>query len=156
MEKIMKLVKETKFLGLVGNILLSIAVFLPIISVSVSLFGFSHSKSVSYINGDGVIVLILAIINIILIFANKLSEKIPFLSKLTNPKLTLIPTAIVAILLIALTSNSSKLLGSEYSSLATIKFNIGFYLLWLGTLASAAYPFLYKDVSSSSINSSNE
>ena len=148
MEKIMHYLKETKLLGLIANIILVISVFLPIITVTVSLFGFSHSETISYIKGDGIFILILAIINIILIFANKLADKIPFMSKLTNPKYSLVPTAIIALLLIILMSNKGKLLGNDYSTFATIKYNIGFYLLWLGTIASAAYPFLYKDTNS--------
>lgn len=148
----MHYLKETKLLGLIANIILIVAVFLPIISVTVSLFGFSHSETISYIKGDGIFVLILAIINIILIFANKLADKIPFMAKLTNPKYSLVPTAIIALLLITLVANKAKLLGNDYSSFATIKYNIGFYLLWIGTIASAIYPFLYTDSNSSTTN----
>ena len=157
MEKIMKCLKETKILGIIGNLILVISVFLPVISVSVSIFGFSQSQSLSYIDGDDIFVLILAIINIIMIFANKLESKVPFIAKLTNPKLSLIPTIIIAILMLILTSNSSKLLGNkDYSSFANIKFNFGFYLLWLGTIASAIYPFLYKSSTSLPNDSNNE
>ena len=139
----MEKLKSSRILGIVANALLIIAVFLPVISVSVSLFGISQSQSVNYIQGDGIFVLILAIINLVIIFADKLATKIPFMAKVDNQKFTLIPTAINAILLIVLTFNGASALGG-YASLAKVDFGIGFYLLWLGVIASAVYPFLYK------------
>ena len=138
----MEKLKSSRILGIVANALLIIAVFLPVISVSVSLFGISQSQSVNYIQGDGIFVLILAIINLVIIF-DKLATKIPFMAKVDNQKFTLIPTVINAILLIVLTFNGASALGG-YASLAKVDFGIGFYLLWLGVIASAVYPFLYK------------
>ena len=136
MENFMNKLKTTKILGIVGYAIVIVSLFLPLITVSV----FGMSQSVTYIEGDGIFVLILAVIGLVMIFADKLAEKVPFFSKLVNPKLTSIPTAIIAALLLFLTFNSSKLgaLGS------VAKFSIGFYLLWVGTIVSAVYPFLYK------------
>ena len=95
MDKFMEKIKGTKILGIIGNLILAVAVFLPVLTVSVSLFGISQSQSISYIQGDGIFVLILAIVNLLIIFADKLSEKVAFMKKLSNQKFTLIPTAIV-------------------------------------------------------------
>lgn len=144
MDKFMEKLKTTKILGIVGNIILAVAVFLPLMTVSVSFLGISQSQSMSYIEGDGVFVLILAIINLVLIFADKISDKVAFFKKLINPKITLIPTALILIILIVLTTNGASSLGA-YASLANISFGIGYWLLWIGVIASAAYPFLYKE-----------
>ena len=111
-----------------------------------SLFGISQSQSISYIQGDGIFVLILAIVNLLIIFADKLSEKVAFMKKLSNQKFTLIPTAIIVILLIVLISGKSSAIGQlgSYASLANISYGIGFWLLWIGAVISAIYPFLYK------------
>lgn len=144
MDKFMEKIKGTKILGIIGNLIL--AVFLPVLTVSVSLFGISQSQSISYIQGDGIFVLILAIVNLLIIFADKLSEKVAFMKKLSNQKFTLIPTAIVVILLIVLISGKSSAIGQlgSYASLANISYGIGFWLLWIGAVISAIYPFLYK------------
>ena len=140
MDKFMEKIKGTKILGIIGNLILAVAVFLPVLTVSVSLFGISQSQSISYIQGDGIFVLILAIVNLLIIFADKLSEKVAFMKKLSNQKFTLIPTAIVVI------SGKSSAIGQlgSYASLANISYGIGFWLLWIGAVISAIYPFLYK------------
>lgn len=146
MDKFMEKIKGTKILGIIGNLILAVAVFLPVLTVSVSLFGISQSQSISYIQGDGIFVLILAIVNLLIIFADKLSEKFAFMKKLSNQKFTLIPTAIIVILLIVLISGKSSAIGQlgSYASLANISYGIGFWLLWIGAVISAIYPFLYK------------
>jgi hypothetical protein len=68
------------------------------------------------------------------------------MKKLSNQKFTLIPTAIIVILLIVLISGKSSAIGQlgSYASLANISYGIGFWLLWIGAVISAIYPFLYK------------
>lgn len=128
-------IRNSKILGIVGNAVLLVGTFLPMYTVS--LFGIS--QSISYVQGDGIFVILLAVIALLMIFADKLADKVAFFGKLTNPKLTLIPTAISAILLIiAVTSVSSTGYGSLFS------FGIGFYLMIIGLVAAAVYPFLYK------------
>ena len=146
MDKFMEKIKGTKILGIIGNLILAVAVFLPVLTVSVSLFGISQSQSISYIQGDGIFVLILAIVNLLIIFADKLSEKVAFMKKLSNQKFTIIHTAIVVNLLIVLISGKSSAIGQlgSYASLANISYGIGFWLLWIGAVISAIYPFLYK------------
>ena len=136
----MDYLKNSKILGICGNALLAIGVFLPMVSVSV----FGISQSVSYISGDGIFVLILSIIALVMIFADKLEDKVPFFAKLKNPKLTLVTTAISAILLIIDTLNVSKVTGGVAGSLASVNFGIGFWIMIIGVVAAAVYPFLYK------------
>lgn len=143
MDKVMSLVKEKKYLGMIGNALLIIGVFLPFVTVTVSLFGISQSQSISYIQGDGIFVLILAAISLLMIFADKLAPKVAFFAKLVNPKLTLIPTVISVLLLIIDVSNSSGA-ASTYSSLASVSLGFGFWIMVIGVIALVAYPFLYK------------
>lgn len=135
----MDYLKNSKILGIVGNALVAVGCFLPFISVSV----FGISQSASYIQGDGVFVLILSIIALVMIFADKLVEKVPFLEKVRNPKLTLIPTAISAILVVIAIVNSTSA-GGLGGGLVNVSFGFGFWMIVIGLVASAAYPFLYK------------
>ncbi len=136
MENFMEKLKSTKILGILGNALIGVGTLLPLYTVSV----FGLSQSVSYIQGsDGIVVLILAIVALIMIFADKLEDKVAFFGKLKNPKLTLIPVAISALLLIISVSQVS---GSGYG--AFFSFGIGFWLLVIGLVAAVVYPFLYK------------
>jgi len=48
MDKFMEKIKGTKILGIIGNLILAVAVFLPVLTVSVSLFGISQSQSISF------------------------------------------------------------------------------------------------------------
>ena len=137
MNKVMSLVKEKKYLGMIGNALLIIGVFLPFVTVTVSLFGISQSQSISYIQGDGIFVLILAAISLLMIFADKLAPKVAFFAKLVNPKLTLIPTVISVLLLIIDVSNSSGA-ASTYSSLASVSLGFGFWIMVIGVIALVA------------------
>lgn len=135
MNNFMEKLKNTKILGIVGNALLLIGTFLPMFVVSF----LGLSQSVSFIQGaDGVIVALLSIASLLIIFADKLSSKVPFFEKLTNQKLTLVTTAISAILLIIAVSSVSK----SYGSLTS--FGFGFYVMILGLVGAIAYPFLYK------------
>ena len=85
MDKFMEKIKGTKILGIIGNLILAVAVFLPVLTVSVSLFGISQSQSISYIQGDGIFVLILAIVNLLIIFAD--IRKSCFYEKIIKPKI---------------------------------------------------------------------
>ena len=135
----MDYLKNSKILGIVGNALVAVGCFLPFVSVSV----FGISQSASYIQGDGAFVLILSIIALVMIFADKLVDKVPFLEKVKNPKLTLIPTALSAILVIIAVVNSTSA-GGLGGGLVNVSFGFGFWMIVVGLVASAVYPFLYK------------
>lgn len=148
MDQVKDKVMNTKILGIVGAILTIIGVFLPFATVTASLFGYSASQSVSFIEGDGVFVLILSIIALVMIFANLIASKLNggianFFKKLINPKLTLIPTIISAIILIIDMSNADSVVG-QTAGLATVSFGAGVWIMWIGLIATAAYPFVYK------------
>lgn len=135
MDKVLSVLKNTKILGIIGAILLIIGNFFTFASVKVLWV----EQSVSFIEGDGVFVLILGILALLIVFIDFILSKIPegklkFLFKLRNQKIVLIPAIISAIILFIDGSESFEL-GSA---------GLGFYLLLIGVIALAIYPFLYK------------
>ena len=135
MDKVLSVLKNTKILGIIGAILLIIGNFFTFASVKVLWV----EQSVSFIEGNGVFVLILGILALLIIFIDFILSKIPegklkFLFKLRNQKIVLIPAIISAIILFIDGSESFEL-GSA---------GLGFYLLLIGVIALAIYPFLYK------------
>ena len=135
MDKVLSVLKNTKILGIIGAILLIIGNFFTFASVKVLWV----EQSVSFIEGNGVFVLILGILALLIIFIDFILSKIPegklkFLFKLRNQKIVLIPAIISAIILFIDGSESFEL-GSA---------GLGFYLLLIGVIALVIYPFLYK------------
>ena len=135
MDKVLSVLKNTKILGIIGAILLIIGNFFTFASVKVLWV----EQSVSFIEGNGVFVLILGILALLIVFIDFILSKIPegklkFLFKLRNQKIVLIPAIISAIILFIDGSESFEL-GSA---------GLGFYLLLIGVIALAIYPFLYK------------
>ena len=135
MDKVLSILKNTKILGIIGAILLIIGNFFTFASVKVLWV----EQSVSFIEGNGVFVLILGILALLIVFIDFILSKIPegklkFLFKLRNQKIVLIPAIISAIILFIDGSESFEL-GSA---------GLGFYLLLIGVIALAIYPFLYK------------
>ena len=81
--------------------------------------------------------------------------RISFMEKLNNPKWTLIPTAIILILLLIITLDSTQIIGSSmqvkesesyYLSYLSkyIHLGIGFYLAWVGVILSSMNAFFSK------------
>ncbi|MFR0822768.1 MAG: hypothetical protein ACLU84_04770 [Clostridia bacterium] len=148
----MEKLKQTKILGIIGSILLIISVFLPML-VEKSILG---EYSLNWIKTEGIFVVVLAVVNLILIFSDKLSDKIVFMEKLKNPKLILIPTGMILIMLLLLTFSPGRLVasasgvsGSYAQMLETylgeyIQFGIGFYIAWAGILLSAIHAVFHK------------
>ena len=140
----MGILKEKRYLGIVGNALLLVSVFLPFVSITVSLFGISAGgASVSLIAGAplyGIIVLLASVFSLLVIFSDKLADKVPFFEKLKNQKLALIAAIVsaVAVLINVLSLNGST------GGLGTISLGFGFWLMVIGLVASIAYPLLYK------------
>lgn len=147
MDKVMSFVKEKKYLGMIAHALIIIGTFLPLMTISVKFLGVSNSQSFSYIQagGAGWLTLILSVIALLMIFADKLEEKVPFFANLANQKFTLIPTAISAIILIINLQNyTSSGASALVSSLGAASFSIGFWIIVVGLVAAVVYPFLYK------------
>lgn len=139
MKKILDKIRNTKILGIIGNVVVILALFMPIITVESEIIGFKQSTQ--YISGDGKILLVLSIINLIVIFADKISPK--FFKGLTNIKITAIPTIIEIIILINLTAKGGDNV-MDYNYVTTY-WGIGFYLMWIGVILSIICPFVYKE-----------
>ena len=138
MKKILDKIKNTKILGIIGNIVVIISLFMATVVVESKTIGFK--ASIQYISGDGKFILVLSVINLIIIFADKISPT--FFKGLTNIKLTVIPTLIEIIILINFTVKSGNI--SEYDY-ASWHWGIGFYLMWIGVILSMICPFIYKE-----------
>ena len=136
MDKVLSILKNTKILGIIGAILLIIGNFFTFASVKVLWV----EQSVSFIEGDGVFVLISGIISLLIIFIDFILSKIPegklkFLFELRNQKFVLVPAIISAIILFIDGRNAFDV-GSA---------GLGFYLLLIGVITLIIYPFLFKE-----------
>lgn len=143
MEQLKEKLTKTKLLGIIGAALTIIGVFLPFATVSASILGYKASQSVNFIEGDGVFVLILTIVALLMIFADVLANKVAFFGKLTKAKLVLIPTVISIIILIYDMANAGDVTGS-YGGIVKVSYGIGTWIMWIGLIATAVYPFIYK------------
>lgn len=139
----MEKLKNTKLLGIIGTVLTIIGLFLPFATVSASFLGYKASESVSFMEGDGVFVLILTIISLLIIFSDMLANKVAFFGKLSKPKLVLIPTVISIIILIFDMANASEAIGG-LGGLVKVSYGFGTWVMWIGLIATAVFPFLYK------------
>lgn len=139
----MEKLRTTKILGIVGTILVAVSVFLPVITSNFSsdtanLMNLTEAHSGA--TNTGVWVLILAIVNCVIIFADKLSATVPVLEKVSNQKFTLIPTIVAAVLAFV---GINSIMSIPMASLA-VSYGFGFWTLIVGFVALVVYPFLYK------------
>lgn len=141
MQEFLKIAKDkcmnTKLLGFIGAGVIILAEFFAY--AKISLFGFK--ESVSFISSaGGKIVLLLVLINIALLlknlYENKLPEKVA--KVISNTKMMLIPIALIIITI--LIAN-----GKIFDGYGLVKPGFGCYLLWIGIVISAAFPFIYKE-----------
>jgi len=141
MQSFIEKCKTTKLLGVIGSIFVILGSFLPFVKVS----GYGISATLKLTSSsDAAIVIIAAVIGLLLILKDKFAEFIPsfgetgFGKKImaSSAKITLIPTIIIALVIISKTSDIS----SEYTH-----FKIGFFMIWLGIISLIAYAFLYKN-----------
>ena len=102
---------------IIAAVILALGTLLPCYSISF----FGMEESVAYIEGDGIFVLIAAVIAIVLAIVRK-------------EKFACIPAAISIILLIVFSSEVSKVGVGSYG--------IGYYMMWIGAVASAVLPFV--------------
>jgi len=140
----MEILKTKKYLGMVGNILTLVGTFLPFCSITVSLFGVSAGgATLSLISGApfwGILVLAASIFALLVIFSDKLADKVPVFAKLQNQKFALFAAIVSAVAVII---NALSLPGST-GGLGTISLGFGFWLMVIGVVASVAYPIIYK------------
>ena len=142
MEKVTTILKSTKILGIAGAILLIVGNFFNFATAE-----FLGIKASVTLIGDELEcpwVLILGILALALVFIDFIIAKVPegkadFLKNLRNPKFALVPAILSAIILFSQANGDAGIIDTSY-----VKAGFGFYLLVLGTIALAAYPFLYK------------
>jgi len=143
MNNIMEKLKTTKILGAVGIACLILGLITPYVRYNI--FGIKYSIAL-WGYWEGKIMMILALANALFIFKDFIEKYVPALfnngglgqaiKNCNNPKFSLIPTVLCAIFAIYVTS----VLGVK-----TFKYyNIGFYLMWIGTISLVAYAFLHK------------
>ena len=142
MNSIMEKIRTTRILGAIGVVGLILGTILPYVKyniwgykISITLWGYWEGK----------VIMLLAIANLLFIFRDIVDKYIPFLFNSTigqkirdceNPKLSLIPTVLSAIVAIYLTS----ILGIDSFG----NYNLGFYAMWIGTISLVGYAFLHR------------
>ena len=142
MNNIIEKCRTTRILGAIGVAGLVLGTIMPY--VKYNLWGYKYSISL-WGFWEGKIIMLLAIANLLFIFKDLVEKYVPSLfnsnigkkiKDCENPKFSLIPTVLVAIFAIYLTSNMG---------IDTFKYyNIGFYAMWIGTICLVAYAFLHK------------
>ena len=128
MEFLQKNSKYLGYTGYAGCILMILGNFLPFATATVSLFGYSQSESIKFIDGDGVFVLIAAIVTAILLYFKK-------------EKFSLIPTAIALAVTINAIVNVESELGNTMG-MATISYGLGLWIIIIGVILAAGHVVL--------------
>lgn len=143
MDKFVEKLKNTKLLGICGCVLIGVGTFLPMSSTSI--FDMSQKYSYLQLGGDGIVILVLSIISLLLIFADKLEKIIPVFSKIKNPLFTLIPTIICATIFtitsIKINNQTLNILGISVRS----TLDYGFWFILLGIVTLTIHSVLYKN-----------
>lgn len=135
----MEKLRNTKTLGVIGNILIIISLFCTWAVVGSESTGIKTTETFIHTK-DGAVALILAIISLINIFAENISPK--FFKGLTNVKLTYISTIIQ--LLIVVNVLHGRLSISNTDKDIYVHFGLGFYLMCIGIVLLLVFPILYK------------
>lgn len=139
----MEMLREKKYLGIVGAAITIVGLFLPLINMPDSIGRLAGGIPNSFISGSaGILILICCAVTLLIIFADKLADKVPFFEKLQNQKLTLIPTAIAAVIVISNIMNASAVMA--FGSALGISYGIGVWAVAIGLVVTAVYPFIYK------------
>lgn len=143
MNNIIEKFKTTRILATIGIIGLILGTIMPYVKYNI--FGYKYSISL-WGYWEGKIVMILAIANLLFIFKDIVEKYMPKLfdtdigkkiQNLDNPKYSLVPTVLVAIFAIYLTTTLS---------ISSFKYyNIGFYSLWIGVICLVAYAIVHKN-----------
>ena len=138
----MEVLRNKRYLGLAGIILLVLGVFFPYYTWSI--WGITGKISlIGY--WEGYVILVAAVASALFIFKDYVEQYIPnafnngLLGKIktANPKLILVPVGVSALVAIYLTTAVN--VDSSY-----IKWGLGFWITWLGIAALVAHVFLYK------------
>lgn len=143
MSSIMEKIKETRILAAIGIVGVILGVIFPYIKYTF----WGYTTSITLWNyWQGKVMMALALANLLLIFKDVVQKYIPALfntsigekvASMNNPKTSLIPTIIIAVITIYLHVSVAD--GFSFDVLG-----LGFYLLWIGTISLALYAFLHK------------
>lgn len=129
--------KYSNYIGVVGCVLLLIGNFFTFFTVEGTALGVSHSKSVNFIEGDGVFIIVAAIVAAIFIYMKK-------------GKWNYVPafiSAAIAIYDVIQANNNANSVKLGFLVKIEVQYGIGFFMIILGAIAVAAYAFLYKEES---------
>ena len=122
--------KNIKWIALGACALVALSVFLPYASVTASAYGISASKSINFIEGDGVIQLVLVIIAAALLFVKSKIAKIASMFLIVGGMFVSIYDAI---------NVGSTLSGVSFGIVeASVSLGIGFYLGIIGSIIAIA------------------
>lgn len=134
----MNKLKETKTLGVIGNIIIIVSLFFTWVTVGSTSFE-DIIQSAPLISGAyGKWALFLSILSLINIFSEDISPK--FFKGLTSVKLTYISSIVQLIMIVMAIHNFFTLPKQNIY----IKFGFGFYLMCIGVVCMLIFPILYK------------
>jgi len=123
-----KVKKYCNYIGIVGCLLLLIGNFFTFVTVK----ALGMSETVKFVDGDGVFVIIAAIVAAVFIYMKK-------------GKWNYAPALISAAVAIYDVMDAKDVAGSVSSLVkVNVDYGLGFFMIMLGAIAVAAYAFLYK------------
>lgn len=127
-----KVKKYCNYIGIIGCLLLLIGNFFTFVTVKASVLGISQSEAVKFVDGDGVFVIIAAIVAAVFIYLKK-------------GKWNYVP-ALISVAVAIYDVIDAKDVAASVGSLAKVSINygIGFFMIMLGAIAVAVYAFLYR------------
>lgn len=135
--------KNIKWVGLGGVVIGIISLFMPFATVSAEIFGTAFDYSISYIDGDGVFVLFAMIASGVLLFLNK-------------DLIALICLGVGACISVYSSINVNDVITTTNANgLVNTKFDLGFYLLFIGFVVAIASILYNKFVLNKGVVSNN-
>ena len=146
----MEKLKNTRILGAVGLACLFLGIILPYLTISI--WGFSQSISL-WGYWEGKVMMVLTFANLLFIFKDYIQKYVPQLFnsnlgrkiEMANPKMSLIPTVLVAAFTLYLTNSLN--IDSSY-----VKHGLGFWMLWGGVVCLILHAVLYKGKENAPVN----
>ncbi len=132
-------IKNTKILGLVGNVVVVVAMLFTWVSIKADVIDLNYKIDyISTVNGKWV--LIASLVSLVIIYGGKYIPNMP--KELKNIKLTFITTAIQIFMFLRTMHNATANYGG--GSAVKTHFGLGFYLMIIGFIMLIAFPFIYK------------
>ena len=141
MNNILEKLKTTRLLAGIGIVCMILGTMCAY--VTINFLGYVQEIALwSYVEGK--LLLLIAVANLLFIFKDVVEKYVPSvfntgigkkIKDINNPKASLVPTLIGAAIAIYLTSD----IETEFA-----KYDLGFYLMWIGVICLVAYALLYK------------